>query len=251
MLFEGKVIDRRGSVEAKTTVSDNSEIEQIYQRSIYPALLYTEFMDNKLNIIDTPGSDDFVGGVISAFKVADTGVMIVNAQQGVEVGTEILARYAEKHNKPLILGVNQLDHEKANWEGALESLKKTFGKKVVIIQFPIDPGLNFKSFVDVLKMKMYVFKDENGTREEHEIPADLADQAAEYHQELAEMAAENDEALMEAFFDKGQLSEDEIRKGLAIGLSKCEIMPVFCLSGKKRHWYKETYGVYYKRCTCS
>lgn len=233
MLFEGKVIDRRGSVEAKTTVSDNSEIEQIYQRSIYPALLYTEFMDNKLNIIDTPGSDDFVGGVISAFKVADTGVMIVNAQQGVEVGTEILARYAEKHSKPLILGVNQLDHEKANWEGALESLKKTFGKKVVLIQFPIDPGLNFKSFVDVLKMKMYVFKDENGTREEHEIPADLADQAAEYHQELAEMAAENDEALMEAFFDKGQLSEDEIRKGLSIGLSKCEIMPVFCLSAKK------------------
>lgn len=233
MLFEGKVIDRRGSVEAKTTVSDNSEIEQIYQRSIYPALLYTEFMDNKLNIIDTPGSDDFVGGVISAFKVADTGVMIVNAQQGVEVGTEILARYAEKHNKPLILGVNQLDHEKANWEGALESLKKTFGKKVVIIQFPVDPGLNFNSFVDVLKMKLYVFKDENGTREEHEIPADLADQAAEYHQELAEMAAENDEALMEAFFDKGQLSEEEIRKGLSIGLSKCEIMPVFCLSAKK------------------
>ncbi|HCV16026.1 MAG TPA: elongation factor G [Rikenellaceae bacterium] len=233
MLFEGKVIDRRGSVEAKTTVSDNSEIEQIYQRSIYPALLYTEFMDNKLNIIDTPGSDDFVGGVISAFKVADTGVMIVNAQQGVEVGTEILARYAEKHSKPLILGVNQLDHEKANWEGALESLKQTFGKKVVIIQFPIDPGVNFNSFIDVLKMKMYVFKDENGTREEHEIPADLADQASEYHQELAEMAAENDEALMEAFFDKGQLSEEEIRKGLSIGLSKCEIMPVFCLSAKK------------------
>src|SRR3989339_519907 len=233
MLFEGKVIDRRGSVEAKTTVSDNSEIEQIYQRSIYPALLYTEFMDNKLNIIDTPGSDDFVGGVISAFKVADTGVMIVNAQQGVEVGTEILARYAEKHSKPLILGVKQLDHEKANWEGALESLKQTFGKKVVIIQFPIDAGLNFNSFIDVLKMKMYVFKDENGTREEHDIPSDLADQAAEYHQELAEMAAENDEALMEAFFDKGQLSEEEIRKGLSIGLSKCEIMPIFCLSAKK------------------
>lgn len=233
MLFEGKVIDRRGSVEAKTTVSDNSEIEQIYQRSIYPALLYTEFMDNKLNIIDTPGSDDFVGGVISAFKVADTGVMIVNAQQGVEVGTEILARYAEKHSKPLILGVNQLDHEKANWEATIESLKQTFGKKVVIIQFPTDPGLGFKSFVDVLKMKMYIFKDENGTREEIEIPAEFADQAAEYHQELAEMAAENDEELMEVFFDKGQLSEDEIRKGLSIGLSKCEIMPVFCLSAKK------------------
>ena len=233
MLFEGKVIDRRGSVEAKTTVSDNTEIEQIYQRSIYPSLLYTEFMDNKLNIIDTPGSDDFVGGVISAFKVADAGVMIINAQQGVEVGTEILSRYAEKHSKPLIIAVNQLDHEKANWESTLESVKQTFGKKVVVIQFPVEVGPAFNSFVDVLKMKMYLFKDENGTREEHEIPANLKDQADEYHQMLAELAAENDEALMETFFDKGVLTEEEIRKGLSIGLAQCEIMPLFCLSAKK------------------
>ena len=233
MLFEGKVIDRRGSVEAKTTVSDNTEIEQIYQRSIYPSLLYTEFMDNKLNIIDTPGSDDFVGGVISAFKVADAGVMIINAQQGVEVGTEILARYAEKHSKPLILAVNQLDHEKANWENTIEAVKQTFGKKVVIIQFPVEVGPAFNSFVDVLKMKMYLFKDDNGTREEHEIPASLMDQAEEYHQELAELAAENDEALMEVFFENGRLTEDEIRKGLSIGLAQCQVMPLFCLSAKK------------------
>ena len=233
MLFEGKVIDRRGSVEAKTSVSDNTEIEQIYQRSIYPSLLYTEFMDNKLNIIDTPGSDDFVGGVISAFKVADTGIMVINAQQGVEVGTEILARYAEKHDKPLILAVNQLDHEKANFENALESLKQTFGKKVVIIQFPTETGPSFNSFIDVLKMKMYRFKDENGTREEMEIPAEFKDQAEEYHQELAEMAAENDESLMETFFENGVLTEDEIRKGLSIGLAQRDVMPLFCLSAKK------------------
>lgn len=165
MMFEGKVIDRRGTVEAKTTVSDNTEIEQIYQRSIYPTLLYTEFMDHKLNIIDTPGSDDFVGGVISAFKVADTGIMIVNAQQGVEVGTEIFARYADKHNKPLIIGVNQLDHEKANWENSIEMLRKAFGNKIVLLQFPVETGAGFNSFVDVLKMKMYFFKDDNGTRE--------------------------------------------------------------------------------------
>lgn len=233
MLFEGKVIDRRGSVEAKTSVSDNTEIEQIYQRSIYPSLLYTEFMDNKLNIIDTPGSDDFVGGVISAFKVADTGIMVINAQQGVEVGTEILARYAENHNKPLILAVNQLDHEKANFENTLESLKQTFGKKVVIIQFPTETGPSFNSFIDVLKMKMYRFKDENGTREELEIPAEFKDQAEEYHQELAEMAAENDESLMETFFENGVLTEDEIRKGLSIGLLQRDVMPLFCLSAKK------------------
>lgn len=233
MMFEGKVIDRRGTVEAKTTVSDNAEIEQIYQRSIYPTLLYTEFMDNKLNIIDTPGSDDFIGGVISAFKVADTGVMIVNAQQGVEVGTEIFARYAEKFKKPLILAINQLDHEKANWEAALDSVKQTFGKKVVVIQYPVETGPNFRSFIDVLKMKMYVFKDDNGTREEHEIPADQKDQADELHQILAEVAAENDESLMELFFDKGVLSEEEIRVGLRIGLAKSEVYPLFCLSGKK------------------
>ena len=233
MMFEGKVIDRRGTIEAKTTVSDNAEIEQIYQRSIYPTLLYTEFMDNKLNIIDTPGSDDFIGGVISAFKVADTGVMIVNAQQGVEVGTEIFARYAEKFKKPLILAINQLDHEKANWEAALDSVKQTFGKKVVVIQYPVETGPNFRSFIDVLKMKMYVFKDDNGTREEHEIPEDQKDQANELHQILAEVAAENDESLMELFFDKGVLSEEEIRVGLRIGLAKSEVYPLFCLSGKK------------------
>ena len=233
MMFEGKVIDRRGTVEAKTTVSDNAEIEQIYQRSIYPTLLYTEFMDNKLNIIDTPGSDDFIGGVISAFKVADAGVMVINAQQGVEVGTEIFARYAEKFKKPLILAINQLDHDKANWETALDSVKQTFGKKVIIIQYPIETGPSFNSFIDVLKMKMYVFKDDNGTREELEIPADQQDQANELHQILAEVAAENDESLMELFFDKGVLSEEEIRKGLRIGLAKYEVLPLFCLSGKK------------------
>ena len=233
MLFEGKIIDRRGTIEAKTTVSDNTEIEQIYQRSIYSTLLYTEFMNHKLNIIDTPGSDDFVGGVISAFKVADSGVMIINAQQGVEVGTEIFARYAEQYKMPLVIGVNQLDHEKANWDTTIDALHQTFGKKVVIIQFPVETGLNFNAFIDVLKMKMYRFKDDNGTREELEIPAEYADHAAELQQQLAEMAAENDESLMEIFFDKGILTEEEIRTGLSIGLAKCEIMPLFCLSAKK------------------
>ncbi|MDD2583752.1 MAG: elongation factor G [Bacteroidales bacterium] len=233
MLFEGKVIDRRGSVEAKTTVSDNTEIEQIYQRSIYPTLLYTEFMDTKFNLVDTPGSDDFIGGVISAFKVADAGIMVINAQHGVEVGTEILSRYAEKHCKPLILALNQLDHDKANFEASLESLTKTFGKKVVVVQFPVDAGTGFTSFVDVLKMKMYRYTDESGTREELPIPEDLKDQTDEYLQELVEMAAENDERLMEAFFEKGELSEEEIKKGLSIGMAQCEIMPLFCISAKK------------------
>jgi small GTP-binding protein domain len=233
MMFEGKVIDRRGSVEAKNTVSDNTEIEQLYQRSIYPSLLYTEFMDHKLNIVDTPGSDDFIGGVISAFRVADTGILAVNAQQGVEVGTEIFARYAEQHKKPLVIAVNQLDHDKANWETTIESLQQCFGNKVVQIQFPVATGADFNAFVDVLRMKMYKFKDDNGTREELEIPADLKDQADELHAALCERAAENDEALMEIFFDKGILTLDELRKGLLIGIKNAEIMPVFALSAKK------------------
>ncbi|MDD4919560.1 MAG: elongation factor G [Bacteroidales bacterium] len=233
MMMEGRVIDRRGTVEAKNTVCDNTEIEQLYQRSIYPTLFYTEYEDHKLNFIDTPGSDDFIGGLISAFRVADSGVMLVNGQHGVEVGTEIFSRYAEKHNKPLLLAISQLDHEKANWETCLDSLNEAYGSKVCPLQFPVDTGLGFNAFVDVLTMKMYRFKDENGTREELDIPADLADKAAKMHTELTERTAESDEALMEAFFENGNLTPEQIVQGLTIGFHKCEIMPLVIVSGKK------------------
>lgn len=233
MMYEGKIIERRGSIEAKNTISDNTEIEQIYQRSIYSTLLYTEFLNTKFNIIDTPGSDDFAGGVFSAFSVAETGIMLVNATQGVEVGTEIFARYAVEHEKPLILGVNQLDHEKQDWHTTIDSLKQAFGNKIVLVQYPVNPGSSFDTFIDVLKMKMYHFTDENGTREEHPVPEEQLEEANALRQQLIEMAAENDETLMETFFEKGELTEDEIRAGMKIGMQKGEIMPVFCLSAKK------------------
>ena len=233
MLFEGKVIDRRGSVEAKNTVSDNSEIEQINQRSVYATPLYAEFMDTKFNIIDAPGADDFVGGAVSAFKVCDTGILLVNAQQGVEVGTEISARYAGQYDVPLIVAVNQLDGEKASWENTVETMKEAFGNKPVIIQYPVNPGPGFDGFIDVLKMKYYHFKDENGTREDLEIPAQYKDEAEELRSALTERAAEYDDTLMEKFFDTGVLSEDEIRAGIGQGLRTGEVMPVFCLSAKK------------------
>ena len=233
MLYEGKVIDRRGTVEGKNTVSDNSEIEQINQRSIYATPLYAEFMDTKFNIIDTPGADDFVGGAVSAFKVCDTGVLIVNAQQGVEVGTEIFSRYAEEYGIPLIVGVNQLDGEKASWENTLETMKEAFGKKPVIIQFPVNQGPAFDGFIDVLKMKYYHFTDENGKREDLEIPAQYQDEAEDLRSQLIERAAEYDDTLMEKFFDTGVLTEDEIRKGLGIGCREGAVLPVFCLSAKK------------------
>jgi len=233
ILMEGKVIDRRGTIEAKNTVSDNTEVEQLYQRSIYSTPLYAEFMDHKMNIIDAPGADDFIGGVVSGMKVCDSAVMLVNAQQGVEVGTEIHGRYAEEKNYPVIIAVNQLDTEKANWDNTLDTLKQAFGSKAIPVQFPVNAGVGFNSFVDVLKMKMYTFKDDNGTRVEAEVPADLKDKAEEIRAAIMEVAAETDEELMEKFFDEGELSEEDLHKGLNAGIVKGDIYPVFCLSAKK------------------
>jgi len=233
MLYEGKVIDRRGSVEEKNTVSDNNELEKINQRSIYATPLYAEFMDAKVNIIDAPGADDFVGGAYSAFSVCDSGVLVVNAQHGVEVGTENYLRLAADKKLPLVIAVNQLDSEKADWENIQSSLKEAVGNKAVYIQFPVNPGTSFDGFVDVLTMKYYHFKDENGTREDLEIPAELKDRAEALRQELIEKAAEYDDSLMEKFFEAGALTEDEIRKGLNIGIVAGEAYPVFCVSARK------------------
>lgn len=233
MLFEGKVIARRGTVEDKNTVSDNEEIEKINQRSIFATPLYAEFMNTKFNVIDAPGSDDFIGGAVSAFKVCENGILVINAQQGVEVGTDIFARYADQYKLPLIVAVNQLDSEKADWEKTIAEMKETFGHKPIIVQFPVNPGPSFDGFIDVLKMKYYHFKDDNGTREDLDIPANLMDEAETLRQELIEKAAEFDDTLMERFFENGSLTEDEIREGLGIGIRQGGVLPVFCLSGKK------------------
>ena len=233
MAFEGKVIDRRGSIETDNTLSDNTELEHLYKRSIYPTILFTEFMGRKLNIIDTPGSDDFCGGLFSAFKVADVGVMVFNAQNGFEVGSEIQARYARAQEKPIIALVNQLDAEKASWEATMESIESSSHVKPVIVQYPVNPGPGFDTFIDVLMMKMYKFKDDTGIREEMEIPESEMERAKELNNTLVEAAAENDEGLMELYFEKGSLTQDEMRSGLKIGLAKRDLMPVFCASGKK------------------
>ena len=233
MAFEGKVIDRRGSVETDNTVSDYTDIEHIYKRSIYSSLLFSEFNGYKLNIIDTPGSDDFCGALFSSFKVADVGVMVLNAQNGFEVGTEIQARYARAHEKPIIAVVNQLDHEKASWEATIESLVSSSQVTPVIVQYPVNPGPGFDAFIDVLLMKMYKFKGDTGIREELEIPASEMERATELNRILTEAAAENDEALMELYFDKGVLTQDELRSGLKLGLAKRDLIPVFCASGKR------------------
>ncbi len=233
MAYEGKVIDRRGSIENNNTLSDNTDIEHEYKRSIYATTLFTEFMGRKLNIIDCPGSDDFCGNLFSAFKVGDVGVMLVNAQNGWEVGNVLQGRYARILNKPLIAVVNQLDAEKASYENALETMRDKASVKPVIVQYPVNQGVGFDSFIDVLMMKMYRFTDENGTREELEIPESEMEKALELNRELVETAAEHDDALMELYFEKGTLTQDDIRSGLKIGVAKRKAMPVFCASGKK------------------
>lgn len=233
MAFEGKVIDRRGSIETNNTLSDNTDIEHEYKRSIYSTILFTEFMDRKLNIIDCPGSDDFCGSLFSAFKVGDVGVFCFNAANGWEVGSEIQARYARLLKKPVIALINQLDSDKANFEAAFESIKASSRVKPVIVQYPVNQGAGFNAFIDVLLMKMYRFKDHDGHREELEIPASELERAQELNKELVEMAAEHDEALMELYFEKGTLTQDDIRAGLKIGVANREVMPVFCASGKR------------------
>ncbi len=233
MAYEGKVIDRRGSIETNNTISDNTDIEHEYKRSIYATTLFTEFMGRKLNIIDCPGSDDFCGNLFSAFKVGDVGIMVMNAQNGWEVGDEIQSRYARILNKPLIGVINQLDGDKANFEATVEGIRAASSVKPVIVQYPVEVGAGFTSFIDVLMMKMYHFTDENGTREELEIPEDQLEYAQALNQELSEAAAVYDDALMELYFEKGALTQDDIRSGLKLGVANREIMPIFCCSGKR------------------
>ena len=233
MAFEGKVIDRRGSIDSDNTLSDYTDIEHIYKRSIYPSQLFSEFNGFKLNIIDTPGSDDFCGGLFSAFKVADVGVMVIDAEDGFDAGTEIQARYARKHEKPIIAVINQLDSDKASWENAYESLKSNSQVKTAIVQYPINTGAQFDGFIDVLLMKWYKFEGDTGKRTEFPIPTEEVERAGVLHNELVEAAAENDENLMELYFDKGELSQDEIRGGLKLGIANRDVIPVMCTSGKK------------------
>ena len=228
MLYEGGVISRRGDVKSKNTASDYNLVEQEYGNSIHPTVLYTEFEGCKLNIIDTPGMDDFVGGVIPALSVAATGLLVFNAVNGVEVGTDIANRNAEKFNKPLIFVINHLDHETSNWDNTIDMAKTTFGNKLAIIQYPVNPGVGYNAVIDVLKMKMLKWAPTGGKPEILDIPASEADKAEEYHNNLVEMAAENDEQLMELFFEQGSLNEDEMKKGIKLGMLARGLYPVFC-----------------------
>jgi len=233
MVFEGGLINRRGSVDEGNTLSDYREIELERQNSIFSSVLFTEIGGKKINIIDNPGFDDFIGEVIASLKVADTALMVINAQNGVEVGTEITWRHTANNHSPVIFVVNQLEHDKANFDETLRELKHQFGEKVTIVQYPINPGIGFNQVIDVSKMKLLKFTKGGGKPEILDIPAGEKAKAEELHNKLLEAAAESDEALMEKFFENGTLSEEDFQKGIKLGIARRDMYPLFCISAKE------------------
>lgn len=233
MLYESGVIKRRGTVGGQNTVSDYFPVEKEYGYSVFSTIIQTEWQEKKLNFIDCPGSDDFIGGVVTSLNVTDTALILLNAQYGVEVGTNNHFRYTEKFNKPVIFVTNHLDQEKADFDRTLEQLKENFGNKVVQIQYPITVGPQFNAVIDVLKMKLYRWKPEGGVPDVLEIPSEEIEKAQNLHNALVEAAAEHDEELMEKFFDHGSLTEDEMRIGIRKGLIHRDLFPVFCVSAGK------------------
>ncbi|MPL56622.1 Elongation factor G [bioreactor metagenome] len=233
MLYEGGAIKRRGTVEQHNTVSDNTDLEHERENTIFSHQMFVNWKKNKINILDTPGFDDFVGEVIANLKVADTALIMVNAAAGVEVGTELVWEYVEDYKTPSIFVINQMDHQKADYDAALEQLKNRFGSKVIPIQYPLNSGESFNQIVDALRMVMYEFPATGGKPEKKPIPESEMARANEMHNALVEMAAENEEGLMEKYFEEGNLSEEELAQGLMIGLAKHDFFPIFVASGAK------------------
>jgi elongation factor G len=233
MLFEAGLISRRGSVKEKNTVGDYHELEQERGNSIFSKLLHTRWQGYKINIIDTPGHDDFKGEVISALRVADTGVLLLNAAMGVEVGADLIWGYTEQFRTPMILAINKLDHPSANYEKTLTEAKVHFGQKVIPVQYPVHTGEGFNEIIDVLRMSLYRFPEGGGKPEKLPVPGNEKEKADRLHKELVEAVAVNDDLLMEHYLERGELDEDEMRNGLKKSLINRDIVPVFCISAER------------------
>ena len=233
LLFQSGQIQRRGRVSQGTTVSDYFPVEQDYGYSVFSTVFHVEWNNKKLNIIDCPGSDDFVGAAITALNVTDTAVLLINGQYGPEVGTQNHFRYTEKLGKPVMFLVNQLDDEKCDYHNILEQIQSIYGSKAVPVQYPVKTGPDFNSIIDVILMKKLTWSGDSGKYVAEDIPAEEAERAAELHHALVEAAAENDEGLMEKFFETEQLTEDEMREGIRKGMVTRSIFPVFCVCASK------------------
>lgn len=233
MLFECGVIKRRGTIGAGNTVSDYFPVEKEYGYSVFSTVFNAEFNGKKLNVIDCPGADDFVGNSYTALGVCDTGVIVVDSNYGVEVGTQNIFRTTGLLKKPVVFALNQIDGEKADYDNVIEQLREHFGPKVIQVQYPLECGPNFHSMIDVLLMKKYEWGPDGGVPVVSEIPEDQMEKANELHNALVEAAAENDESLMDKYFEQGHLSEDEMREGIRKGMIDRSIFPVFIVSAIK------------------
>ena len=233
MLFEAGLINRRGTILDKNTVADYTDIEHEKGKTFFSKLVYTKWKDYKINLLDTPGYDDFAGEIIGAMRVADCGLMLLNSAMGVEVGTDIIWTYTDEYKLPMLLAVNHLDNEKSDFDKTVREAKAHFGSNVVVVQYPVNQGEKFDAIVDVLNMVMYKYPTEGGKPEKLAIPDSEKEKANQLHQELIETIAGNDETLMERYFEKGELDEDEMKLGLHHSLIKHEIFPIFCVSAKK------------------
>ncbi len=231
MAFNGGVVNRRGTVEDKNTISDFRDIEIDRRNSVNTTLLYSEFGGKKVNILDVPGFADFQGELVAAFNVVEAAVVVVNAQSGIEVGTEIAYRYSQKLNTPLIFAINHVDAEKANFDECVNQLKDYFGSKCSVLQFPVNQGMGFNQVVDIVANKLLTFKD--GKMEASDIPANFADRAEEMRMALVEEAAAADDALMEKYFENGDLTPEELSRALRLAIDKRDLYPIMCTSAKE------------------
>ncbi|MGM0546250.1 MAG: elongation factor G [Bacteroidota bacterium] len=233
MLFESGSKKRRGSIEQKNTSSDYHEIEHEKQKSVFSSLLHLDWRGNKINLIDTPGTSDYIGEVVGALRVADTAIFSINAEYGVEVGTELHWKYTEKYNIPSLIIVNKPDNEYSDVQNAIDMAKERFGRGVVVVQYPYSEGEDFHAIIDVLKMTMYEFPEGGGKPDKLPIPDSHQAQADLLHNELVEAVAENDETLLDLYLEQGELTESQMQDGLHKSLMNRDIFPLFCCSAKR------------------
>ena len=229
VLYTTGATTRMGTIEDGNTASDYHPPEIERKSSIQLSLLYAEHKDHKINMLDTPGYTDFVGEVASAVRVVEAGAMLVSAQSAVEVGTQKFWGYLE--GKPCLFLVNRMDRENADFAKALKELKEAFGTAVAPIAIPIGSGDSFKGVVDLLAHKAYTYaRGGKGLGKESDIPAELSDQINEYRTQLVESVAESDDALLEKYFETGDLSEDDLISGLSKAVASGKLFPVIPIS---------------------
>ncbi len=230
-LFNSGAVNRLTQVDKGNTITDYDPDEKERQISINSALCHLEWNKNKINIIDCPGYTNFLWDTRSSLRAVDAGVTVVSANSGVEVGTEKVWGMMDEFELPRIIIINKLDRENSDFERTVASIHEFFGRQAVPVQIPIGKESDFNGVIDLIRKKAYVFKkDGMGKFEEMDIPDDLKEIADKKIEELTEMIAENDEELMEKYFENGELSSKELIEGFKKSVLKREIFPIFAAS---------------------